>query len=271
MSQSPKATTRLPNFLLIGAQKSGTTSLFGYLKQHPDIYMCPVKEPLFFAYEGGVPDFKGPAANEHPFWRSRPVELAQYQELFKDAGDEKIVGEASTYYICEPRAVENIKVKLPNAKLVALLRNPVERAYSNYLHCRKNGLETEASFGSALALEEQRTRDGWGMIWRYRWKGNYFDQLKRFYELFDSQQILICFTDDLVNQPVELVRKILAFLDVDPEALPDVSKRLNQSSPGLIQQHPLDEVTRNQLIEYYREGILSLQDLAERDLSNWLK
>ena len=232
--------------------------------------MCPIKEPHFFAYEGGVPDFKGPNANQHQFWQTRPVDIEEYKELFNGATTQKVIGEASTYYICEPRAAANIKSRVPDAKLVALLRNPTERAYSNFLHCRKNGLEPEHDFRRALDLEQQRTLDGWGMIWRYREKGNYFEQLQRYLELFNEEQILICLTDDLMNQPHTLMRRILRFLDVDPNDLPDMSKRRNQAASSLMQQHPLDESTRKQLIADYRDGILKLQELLQRDLSMWL-
>src|SRR5215210_1748036 len=155
----------LPNFLVIGAGKSGTTSLYHYLRQHPDVYMSPVKEPLFFAAEGGRIRFPGPdgrmisrAANPGAVTR-----MKDYRALFAGVSGKKAVGEASPQYLYTPEAPLRIKHYVPEAKLIAVLRNPVERAYSAFLHRTRLGREPLADFSEALRQEDSRMREGWGL------------------------------------------------------------------------------------------------------------
>src|SRR5215210_1250841 len=166
----------MPNFLIIGAEKSGTTALYHYLKQHPQVYMSPVKEPGFFSYEEGQkPISAGPAR----FTSERITDIEAYQRLFRGISDEKAVGEETPAYIANPEAPARIRRYIPDAKLIAILRDPTERAYSNYLHARWLGFEPIPDFARALQEEETRMQNGWGGLWRYKRKGFYFRQLKR--------------------------------------------------------------------------------------------
>src|SRR5918997_468574 len=156
----------LPNFLIIGAMKSGTTALYYYLEQHPQIYMSPVKEPNFFCSGG------------QEGWESKSVtRIRAYQYLFKDVSDEKAIGEASHCYLYEPQAVARIQEHLPDAKLVAILRNPVDRAYSHFLHMVRNGTEPLTDFGQALEEEEIRA-DPHRRFQDYIGRGLYYGQLR---------------------------------------------------------------------------------------------
>ena len=174
----------LPNFLIIGAMKSGTTALYYYLAQHPQVYMSPVKEPNFFCSEGQ-------ASREDTVAR-----LETYQGLFKDVSDEKVIGEASHCYLYEPEAAVRIQQYLPDAKFVAVLRDPVDRAYSHFLHMVRNGTEPLTDFAQALREEEvgaHRERSPQDYIGR----GLYYDQLKRYFDTFGQDQVRVYLYEDL--------------------------------------------------------------------------
>src|SRR5918995_644162 len=148
-----------PNFFIIGAQKAGTTSLYHYLNQHPQIYMSPVKEPFFF---------------DHEFSSNGEVvqqEFAEHQALFQGAKGETAIGEASPLYIYAPGTPERIKEYVPEARSIALLRNPADRAYSAFLHAVRIGVEPCTDFAQALRGEEERVRNGWHYIFHYRNRG----------------------------------------------------------------------------------------------------
>ena len=131
----------LPNFLIIGAAKAGTTALWHYLRQHPEIYMSPHKEPRFFALYGQPVNFKGPGDKT----RFKFVtELQEYHQLFAGVQNEKAIGEASPWYLYVKSAAPAIKKMLPDVKLVVFLRDPVERASTNYLHVVNEGLDSQS-------------------------------------------------------------------------------------------------------------------------------
>ena len=144
----------LPNFFIIGAAKSGSTSLYHYVKQHPQIYMSPLKEPKFFALAGEKLDFPGPGDQENV---SRAItDIHSYRNLFQGRTTEIVIGEASVLYLYSRRAINHIWQSIPNAKLIAILRHPVDRAYSNFLSLRRPNHEPIADFSQALQQEEAR-------------------------------------------------------------------------------------------------------------------
>ncbi len=124
----------MPNFLIVGAMKCGTTALYYYLEQHPQIFMSPVKEPNFFCFEGREGLDSGNSITD----------IAAYRGLFRGVSSERAIGEASHCYLYEPRAVERIKHYTPDARLIAILRSPIERAYSHFLHAVRNGTECQS-------------------------------------------------------------------------------------------------------------------------------
>ena len=301
----------LPNFLVIGAGKAGTTSLYHYLDQHPDIFMSPIKEPKFFALEGGVPDYRGPGDRE--VWSSgtsRAIpDPKEYEALFDGVSGEKAIGEASPVYLCNAGAPGRIKRHVPEARLVAVLRDPAERAYSAYLHMLRDGRE-RLGFAEALAEEERRTRAGWAPGWQYTREGFYHRNLQRYFELFNRGQIRTYLYEELRADPLGLMRDAFRFLGVDEAFAPDISTRHNVSgipkstllislikrrnplktvlkpllpkglrtrlSVGIQNRNlnpapPLPPEVREGLIELYREDVSKLQDLIGRDLSKWLE
>ena len=217
----------LPNFIVIGAAKSGTTALYQNLRQHPEIYVSPVKEPRFFAFEPGDLQFGGPGDAE--LHRSTVVDLADYQALFQEARSELAVGEASPVYLCAPKAAARMQALVPQAKLIAILRHPVERAYSHYLHLIRDGVEPLTDFAQALAAEAARIHDNWEYRWRYKELGFYRAQVARYFEHFEPQQVKIYLYEEFDTQPQRVLQDIYRFLGVSESFVADTSVRYNAS------------------------------------------
>jgi hypothetical protein len=231
----------LPDFIVIGAQKSGTTSLFGYLQQHPQIAECLVKEVHFFdnAYHRGERWYRAHFA---------PVDRR---------GAPRAVGEASAYYLCHPHAPRRIHELLPGAKLIAILRNPTERAISHYFHEVRKKRESLPIL-DALRAEEERIGADWKRMlddefhcsrthrsFSYKQRGIYADQLERYAERFDPEQLLILTSERLFREPQAVLRQVYAFLGVDAGFVcPDVAPRnvsRNRSEVPLAVYEYLDE------------------------------
>jgi hypothetical protein len=218
----------MPNFLIIGAAKAGTTSLYQYLKQHPEIYMSPVKETRFFAYEGKLPNIKGPDISIN---HTSIVDIIDYQKLFKNVSTEKAIGEASPLYLYSAKAPERIKHYLPKAKLIAILRHPAERAYSSYMHLVKEGHET-LSFSKALQAEGSRISDGWSPLFHYRERSFYFKQIKQYLDIFEPHQLKIYLYDNFCTDTQTVLKDIFQFLEVNDTFISDIStKRMVSGVP----------------------------------------
>lgn len=292
----------LPNFLIIGAQKSGTTSLYYYLNQHPEVFMSPVKETHFFDYGGGKRMDVGPGRVPGPAVTS----MEQYEGLFDGVRAEKAVGEATPTYLYLPESPGLIGRHVPGAKLVAILRDPVDRAYSAYQHAVRNGREPLRDFAAALAEEDKRVREGWHPIFHYKTRGFYHAQLSRYADALAEGRLRVYLYDDLRADQFGLMRDLFHFVGVDETFTPDTSTRYNISGvprnrtvgmlakrfgglvPALkrvvpfearqrmkrrvfVKAPPLDPAVRRGLIEGYRDDVLALQSLIGRDLSGWLK
>lgn len=295
----------LPNFFILGAARSGTTSLYHYLKQHPDVYMSPNKEPNFYRLEGVTDRFRGYGTSG--WLKTCTPTRAAYLALFDGVTTEKAVGEASVSYLSRERVPVAIHRDVPDAKLFAILRHPVERAYTAYSGMRLSGRERAATFREALDRESSRMAENWS-FGGYRRDGLYYRHLKRYYSLFGHEQIRIFLFDDFKSNPATVVHDIFATLEVDTNVVPDTSVRHNptgtirnplarflwkRSLPvraglrsylpsslrdwafsfftksGLVKP-PMPEEIRNELLEFYRPDIEKLQDLIDRDLSHWL-
>lgn len=209
----------LPTFVVIGAAKSGTTSLHRYLKQHPEVFVARRREPSFFAHEGERLDFRGPGDDEWNF----VTDLLTYQDLFTEAEGYRAVGEISPRYLFFERAPARIKHHIPEAHLVAILRHPVDRAYSHFLMNRDRRCEPEADFSRAIERGPERAALGWGWDWQYAGAGRYYEQLRRYYDLFPSEQIQVFLYDDFRHEPDAFYRDLFTFLGVDPSFRPDMS------------------------------------------------
>jgi hypothetical protein len=299
---------RLPDFLVIGAEKSGTTSLDRYLNQHPGIYMSPLKEPRFFALEGHKLDFDGPGDQTAAVQRSSVTTLDEYRALFCEASGEQAVGETSPIYLYLPEAADRIRRYVPEAKVIAVLRNPVDRAYSAYLHKVREGRET-LGFAEALEREEARLQSNWAPGWAYKRIGFYHAQLARYHQRLPRSQIRIYLYEDLRAGPLGVLQDIYRFLGVDDAFVADTSRRYNVAgrprnralltllerpnpvknilgpllpqglsrpvatrlrSWNLAAPPPLAPEVRRELVSLYREDVLRLQELIGRDLSGWL-
>jgi hypothetical protein len=217
----------LPNFLIIGAPRSGTTTLYEGLRQHPEIYMSPYKEPWYFALKGQAALYEGPGDQGKRGIGIRGFDA--YAALFKDVTREKAIGEASTLYLYSERAMLSIRDTIPRAKLVAILRNPADRAFSNYMKHVQQGREPLASFEAALEAEAERMRLNWSPFWFYRAMGLYGEQLSRYMRHFAPEQLRVFLFDDLVADRARVFSEIFRFLGVDAQFRPKLSARQNVS------------------------------------------
>lgn len=301
---------KLPNFLIVGAMKSGTTSLWRYLKQHPQIYMPSLKEPRLLASSIFLK-----LGNElYPFQRvckSRPVcTFEDYVKLFSNAKNETAIGEASPHYLYPySTTIPTIKKYLGDVKIIIILRNPVDRAFSAYKHTSIIDRTESLPFEKCLELEEERKKNEVRpMMHFYKDLGFYYNQVKAYIENFSRVKVTLL--DDLENDPQRLVQDIYDFLDVDSTFTPNLDRKYNVSPPRdiflrkfiLNYNHPLKRFlrriflntiglnnterlvnllkrgkqikmnpeTRRYLTELYKDDILKLQDLMKRDLSRWI-
>ncbi len=192
----------LPNFLVIGAQKAGTTSLFEYLRQHPDIYLPQAKETAFFYH-----DYKYEKG------------LSYYEEhYFGSVNGEKAVGEVSPHYLYHTFCRDRIRENLRDLKFIILLRNPIDRAYSNYWMEVKRGLET-LSFEDAIEKEQMRIEGDLfeRETFSYMHRGLYYGQIKAYMDLFPEANFLCLLSDDLKYDRVNALKNIFMFLGVSTE------------------------------------------------------
>jgi len=271
----------LPNFLIIGAAKAGTTSLHHYLRQHPDVFMAP-REPRYFARAGADAD--------HPVVRTREA----YEQLFAGVTTEHAIGEASPQYLHHLAAPDEIAADLPDAKLIVSLRNPADRAYSSYLGRLIAGGERRPA-GEALrpgTLDFERSL--------------YAASLSRYFERFDRERIKVILFDDLIRDARAVVRDLFEFLEIDSSAEVDVNMKhgaaaaprsvpvnvafwkaveavraiVPRSMRGtglagrahtLLQRRPepLSSDIRQRLLAAFRDDIARTESLIERDLSDW--
>jgi hypothetical protein len=202
----------LPDFLLVGAPKAGTTALHVALARHPEIGMSSVKEPKYFLVDGPPPSGGGPGdakTYSEYVWRRE-----DYEALWDKAEPGQLLGESTTLYLGDPQAHRRIYETVPGAKLVAVLRDPVDRAHSNWSHLRSAGLEPEGDFPRACMLGEGRVSDGWGPFWNYLELGRYGAQLEHLYSLFPREQVLLLMYRDIREHPVETLDRVSAFLGV---------------------------------------------------------
>ena len=295
---------KYPNFLIIGVQKAGTTSIYNYLRQHPQVYMSPIKETNFLEKDWEK------VGREQNLYNSNGIDTwEKYCQLFADAKDEIALGEASPNYLFHYKSsLERILKYVPEAKLIAILRNPIERAYSDYLMHIRDEIGKQLSLKSEIELRPRSS-----FLLR---KGFYHTQLKYYFEHFDKSQIKIYLYDDLKTNPVKLMQDLYSFIGVDNSFFPDMSQKVQTAQIPksrlvnrlLKKQNPvrsfaaktlklflpesrrqklrsqliklnsdgkekveLSQEERKMLRNLYNEEIMSLQDLIDRDLSSWLR
>jgi hypothetical protein len=227
----------LPNFIVVGAAKAGTTALYWYLAEHPDVFVSPVKETNFFAYNlDGEGRLLYGDADVHRFPVRTPEE---YQRLFDGAGDARAIGEASPLYLESPQAAKRIREMLPEARIICSLRHPVDRAYSDYLmYLRRRGRafdpERELTAEAVWARPDSR----WMQVSRYH------EQVTRYFDAFPRERIHVLLFDDIRRDVLAATRAVYRFLDIDPTFVPDLE---TPHAPGGVPVSPLVEglITRS--------------------------
>jgi hypothetical protein len=304
----------LPNFFVVGAPKAGTTSLYNYLDQHPAIYMSPVKEPAYFAFDlfelkrqMGIaePDQESMRAYlDGPMTERRSGvigEWGQYLKLFRNVARETAVGEVSGNYLGSGSAAAAIRARIPHARIVMMLRDPVERLFSQHAQAVGRG---EARRDFLSWVDEQQAQETareprLGAVWN----GFYAKHVTRYLEHFPAQQVKIFLYEDYSTMPLAVLRELFKFLDVDAEFSVDTSNRYNVTrQPRLVRlgtatgsvraalrtllPPPLAkglrhlthrrprQITRRErtrVLEIYEADIRDLQRLLQRDLSAWLR
>ena len=314
-------TTRTPNFFIVGAPKAGTTSLYHFLDQHPDIYMSPLKEPSHFSLEVRPENFEPalqPQARRDeeavrnylagPMDQKRFGGIVRnyddYLRLFAAAREQTAIGEASVCYLWSPTAPRAIASRLPHARIIIVLRDPADRAFSQYLHNVSDGV-VSSTFRDHIDGSLHRNSNAFGVLHPMLEFGLYADQVQRYLDAFPREQIGIWLYED-TRRPTFLA-EVLRFLQVDPTFPLDTSTRYLQPQlprmTGISQTlrrngiwgkiksltpAPIKPFVRNLayrkagsvkmspqertfLIYYYEEDIIKLAKLLKRDLSTWLR
>jgi hypothetical protein len=236
-----------PNFFLVGAPKASTTSLFHQLRQHPEIYMSPIKEPCYFSFEvrpeNFAPEQRVRALRVIEETRARlrgPLDLAtqpvsggivtewdDYLRLFSAATEQRAIGEASVGYMVSPHAAGAIAKRFPQARIIMVLRSPADRAFSQYLHMLSEGFITEP-FCQFVRSCLRRGDEGLGVHRPFLEMGLYAAQVQRYLDCFPRSQIGIWIYEEHLDHRHEFLRQIFRFLDVDEDFQPNLSARYHQ-------------------------------------------
>jgi hypothetical protein len=316
------ASGRLPNFFLAGAPKTGSTSLHHYLRQHPQIFMSPVKEPHYFADEVRIENFG-------PEYRRRALPLRQvlreflagpmitgcsagpvttwpdYLRLFQRASAEIAVGESSVCYLWSHSAARNIAARIPNARILIVLRNPIERAFSQYLHMLSFA-ESHVPFREHVLASVRSTTTCFSPQYPFLEFGRYGEQLQRLFTVFPRDRVRILFYEDYCRDAAAFLEEIFRFLGVDEEFTPELGERymeanvprsytarrwLQRTGVWNAARGVMPQVVRRQLrglafqrrkgfvlrtadrallADYYREDVAALSRLLDLDLTGWL-
>jgi hypothetical protein len=253
----------LPDFVIIGGQRCGTTSLYNYLMEHPLVLPAFMKETHFFDthYHRGIN------------WYRAFFPLAIHKKQSQQPGQQGfLTGESSPYYLFYPHAPSRLLQTIPQARLIALLRNPVERAYSHYHHEVNMGIE-KLSFEDALQREEKELPAEAEKVWQdgnyrsfayqnysYLARGIYQEQLERWTKLFSRERLLVLKSEDLYDDPGGTLRKVAEFLDLPPWQL-STYKPYN-----LARYAPLDASTKERLMAYFEPHNQRLYEFLGVDL-----
>lgn len=290
-----------PNFIVIGANKAGTSSLHAYLSQHPQIHMSSPKEPMYFLMVQ-----KDRAENSDARVAADKMQAAltweDYLKLFQTEKEVVIRGESSTAYLANPQCAERIKEKLPDVKLCVVLRNPVDRAFSNYKMYVKRGAE-KMSFKEAVEEEKKTGRLNYPDGMRYLSLSRYSNSIQTYLNLFGEEQLMIFTYEDFSKNTSNVLRKLYRFLGVNEDFEANVGNSHNVGSILRFPEQSLmnrllvllskgfrkigwkslgDKINKKRFVEieleedlkeslkvYFREDIVRLEGLTKLDLSKW--
>ena len=295
-----------PNFFIVGAARSGTTSLDRYLSQHPEIYIVPRKEVNYFTAD----HFPRTGPGDERINKEVIKDENQYAQLFARVAGEKAIGESSVFYLCYQGAAERIARAVPHAKIIMVLREPVDRAYSAYMYLVRDSRE-HLEFAEGLRREEERRQKGFEPMWWYKELGLYYRQVKSYLDIFGTQRVKVLLYDELFANPGQVLRDVFAFLEVKKDVAIDTSVRYNvggapksrilytlldnfitkpnalekwikslvpsqlraawanKAMEMLLEAVPMDPKIHEQLMTYFADDVRKLEDLLDRDLCHW--
>ncbi len=289
-----------PNFFVVGAPKAATTALYHALREHHAVFLPEVKEPHFYAYIGNPPL----VSHLYP---DAATARRRYEELYAGVATQTAIGDCSTTNLVVPGAAGAIAADVPAARIVVILRQPVDRAFSHWSHFRAAGGDPIDDFAEAVRQEGPRQEAGFPLTYRYLAWGRYSTQLTPFIELFGRERVLVHLYDDLCADPATVVRTTLRFLELDDACaaarverhnempvprFPAVQRALDgrgaagralgrvmpvrarRAAAGWTAAHlhhkpTLDPALRAELSERFADEIDRLEALIGRDLSAW--
>jgi hypothetical protein len=301
----------LPDFLVIGAPKAGTTALHAALAGHPELFMSPVKEPKFFLTDGPPPQ-RGGGPGDVQTYREHVWRREDYEALFDAAPPGALRGESTLFYLYDRQAQQRIRALIPAAKMIAVLRDPVERAHSNWTHLWSAGLDPIGDFPAACAAEDRRVAARWAHFWHYTRLGRYGEQLDHLFTVFPREQVFVLRYRDLVDAPTQTLDAICAFLGVRPGIIMQVPRENVTAHPEHSPSHravsrvlrvtaaagrrlpgtastavtrplerflqrsarprqPLTWQQRQQVLAYVEDDIRLLEKVTEADFSDWVQ
>lgn len=315
---------KLPDFFIVGAMKSATTSLSQALEMSPDVYISPIKEPNYFCSDindaikkfspaqRAVADFVTSESEINQLIERKALtahieDISLYEKLFQCAGNDQVKGECSVSYLLSMTAANQIARSVPSAKIIIVLRNPIERAYSHWLMVRAFGVEKD-SFIEAIEKEANEISANWRLdSHNYLGAGMYYEQVKRYFDSFPKNQILVMDYEEVTRDFLRAVNKILQHIGVSEMskillAHPNtmlrrqsrfhrlnvfltslgiksfVSRYLSMNvknvAKRILYTNSVQKITDNEryyLMDLYREDIRNLGVLLGRDLSHWFK
>jgi len=301
----PEAASKLPNVFVVGAAKSGTTALYGYFKAHPDIHVPEnVKEANYMAFPDGVPPLNGPG--DQWVFSETVTELNDYLRLYGERSVE-LSADVSHTYLYYPHAAHNIAGACPQAKIIMILRNPVECVFSMYSMMRRYEREPCEEFRDAFLDSPRRVAAGWEWAWDYQNYFLYASQVARYLNLFPESQIFIRRYDELKHHPARFYSDLCGFLGIRAIDLAAANRQVNLAPTrremlrkrkltrrllrvagaiGILCPRPLKGALRRRfldcpayvlssddrrmLVEHFRRDILELGQILSWDVSDWL-
>jgi len=287
-----------PNFFIVGTPKAGTTSLYHYLEEHPEIFMSPIKETNYFSYA---------EINQQDLYYDveHVSTIEEYLAQFAGVSNEKAIGEASVSYLFYPSVPLKLKQFNPDARIIMVLRNPVDRAFSHYLMDHRLGFVNLPL--DKIVNEENRDKLTNLYYQQYISLGYYYEQIKRYLDAFGSEQVKVFLYEDVVSNIDGVVSEIYSFLQVDDNYKPGTDQKHNvflapkNSLIGKLytskafrtiarklfseklqnavknrffvkeKKPSLDQDLKNTMHSLFHDDILKTADLLNKDLSHWLK
>ena len=218
--------SRLPSFVVVGAPKCGTTSLYHYLGQHPEVFLPARKELHYFSHDRLCANSAGPG-DAHVL-RSACATRSEYEGYYTGAEGFAAVGDVSPSYLYYHEAAERMHEELEQARIVMILRDPVEKAFSHYMHLVRDNREP-LTFCQALEAEEERTREGWAALWRYVGGSRYAGGVEHYLRVFGEERVLVLFQEELRADPTSCLGELFRFVGVDASFRPNTDTVYHRS------------------------------------------